>query len=186
MVNYPSLPGLRGFPGHRTFYAKTGTVPRNLGPVDHPTLRTAGSQSFWRPSERLHGTQLRIISMKGKEVEYLSTNPQWLRITPRHYFSVTPDLTCAGAGHAPVPRECPLKERHRKMLACLWSVCRQTLGSAKGTWAGHQHYLIHDYFFPIWWAKEWAQCCFHWDSLFSGEFRTNFIFASLFEHLKTG
>ena len=132
MVNYPSLPGLRGFPGHRTFYAKTGTVPRNLGSVDPPTLWPAGSQSFWKPPERLHGTQLRIISMKGKEVEYLSTDPQWLRITPRHYISVTPDLTCAGAGHAPVPSECPLKERHRKMLAYLWSVCRQTLGSAKG------------------------------------------------------
>lgn len=83
---------------------------------------------------------------------------------------------------SPVSRECPLKSRHRKMLACLRSICGQTLGSAKGTWARHQGHLIHDYSFPIWWAKEWAQGYFHQNSLIGAEFWPNFIFASLFEH----
>lgn len=158
--------GLRGFPGHRTFHAKTGPVPRKLEWLDYPTVWATGSQSLGENSERVHGTQLRIISMKGKEVEYLSTDPQWLI--------------------APASRKKPSGGRHGKMSTCLWSICRQTLlGSAKGTWMGHQHHLICDYFSPIWLAKGLSQYCIHWDSLISGEFRPNFIFACLFKHLKT-
>lgn len=156
MVNYPSLPGLTGFPGHRTFYAKTGTVPRNLGPVDHPNLRTAGSQSFWRPSERLHGTQLRIISMKGKEVEYLSTNLNGWGSLQGIIFQLLPIWPVQGQGMLLCPENAPWKKD-----TCLWSVCRQTLGSAKGTRAGHQHYLSDTWlFFPNLMGKRMSSMLF--------------------------
>ena len=72
-------------------YAKTDTVPRNMGWVDHPTL------SFWRSPERLHGSQLRIISMKGKEVEYLSHQPSMAEYHQKTLTFSYPHLTCAEA-----------------------------------------------------------------------------------------
>ena len=78
MVEWSTIPGyveLRKFSQHRAFQTKIGTVTKNLEGVSHLILWENYSQSFWRPSERMQGTQFRIISKRGTWVTQLVKHP---------------------------------------------------------------------------------------------------------------
>lgn len=117
---------------------------KNLECVDHLSQWATGSRSFWRSSERMHRTQLRIISKKRQESIYPSRfNPQWLREGHSKALSV---IYSPSDLRVLLPPGNAVQERHRKMLACLRSIYRQTLGSPTRVIAGGQHHLTHDYF----------------------------------------